>query len=143
MSAEDSIYWDADMQSDDGLMFREKTVRIIDESYGGVIAYVHEVQAERIVAALRAQAELSKLGQSEPMALNEWGYPVFPVGTPIEEVQIRDRGQKMIFRCDTHPDTEWASKDPFVSRWFGGNEICTCEWSHYKLSQPYSPTRNG
>jgi hypothetical protein len=51
----------------------------------------------------------------------------------------------MIFKCDEHPDVEWASKDPFVSRWFGNpaqGSICPCEWSNFKLSHDYSPTRN-
>ena len=89
--------------------------------------------------------DLSKLGQSEAKPINQWGYPIYPVGTPIAEVSIRDRGQKLIFACDLHPEVTWASKDPFVSRWFGNPEqtpACNCPTEHFFLTQPYSPSRN-
>jgi len=161
---ERGIYWDETLEGPFGI----HSARIIDEDEGGVIAYCHTDSANRIVEALRAQreAEVSKLGQSEGGVIevegtltlddlaklngdrhriNEQGYPIYPAGTPIEEVSIRDRSQKMIFKCDEHPDVEWASKDPFVSRWFGNpaqGSICPCEWSNFKLSHDYSPTRN-
>lgn len=84
--------------------------------------------------------EVSKLGQ------NEYGFPIYPKGTPIGEVKEFDRGQKVVMVCKDHPLSVWASKDPYVSRWFAANreyEECDCPLTNYVLDEDYSPTRNG
>lgn len=87
--------------------------------------------------------EVSKLGQ---LPLNEHGFPIYPKGTPIPEVKEFDRGQKVVMVCKNHPLSVWASKDPYVSRWFAARreyEECDCPLAWYVLAEDYSPTRNG
>lgn len=73
---------------------------------------------------------------------------VFPVGTPIEDVDIVDRGQHMVFHCKIHPTQLWSSKQPFVSRWFGRSDTeddCTHQFQErgvYVLAEEYKPVRN-
>ena len=88
--------------------------------------------------------EVSKLGQ---LPLNEYGFPIYPKGTPISQVEQFDRGQKVVIVCKNHPMSRWVSKDPYVSRWFATAveyEECECPLSEsYVLDEDYSPTRNG
>lgn len=76
---------------------------------------------------------------------NVHGYPIYPKGTLVAYVDVVDRGQKMIFQCELHPENgEWASKNPIHSAWFGDPEKdpCNCPLGRFRLSHPYSPTRN-
>lgn len=83
---------------------------------------------------------------AEAQPKNAQGYPVYPVGTPVNEVNHIDRGQKMVYRCHRHPESEWASKEPWSSTWFPTDprttRLCPCSITEYRLSRPYSPTRN-
>jgi hypothetical protein len=78
----------------------------------------------------------------EPKALK-----VFPAGTPVREVDVVDRGQKMVFTCEQHPDTAvYVSKYPPSSRWFKADTAPECPCSTldpvWVLVKDYKPTRN-
>jgi len=47
-------HWDMDLEDDEPATFDEDTARIIDEDAGGVVAYVHKLNAPAVVAALSA-----------------------------------------------------------------------------------------
>ncbi len=72
---------------------------------------------------------------------------VFPAGTNVRDIDIVDRGQKMIFTCVEHCDTaQYASKNPSHSRWFRADnaEECACSVKDpvWVLVRDYKPTRN-
>ncbi|QPX62588.1 hypothetical protein SEA_WOLLYPOG_36 [Arthrobacter phage Wollypog] len=75
---------------------------------------------------------------------------VFPAGTNVRDIDIVDRGQKMLFTCKVHADTMvYASKDYSHSRWFlastpGEKRECPCQMSEdvWVLAYDYKPTRN-
>lgn len=74
---------------------------------------------------------------------------VFPAGTNIRDVDVVDRGQKMVFTCEEHPDTRvWVSKYPPSSRWFPASSKepfdCGCSQRDHVwvLVTDYKPTRN-
>lgn len=75
---------------------------------------------------------------------------VFPKGTPVREIDIVDRGQKMVFTCSKHPGTAlYASKNPSHSNWFlagpaGELRECPCQFSDpvWVLAHDYAPKRN-
>lgn len=84
--------------------------------------------------------------------------PVYPAGTPLEDVKVFDRGTKVLFKCTEHPQWTYASKDPYVSNWFPGDRVTgdaefrgecnACQHSirtpgQYVLAEEYRPTRNG
>lgn len=91
--------------------------------------------------------DLAKLNGERHLPMNEHGFPIYPKGTPIKDVKEFDRGQKVVFQCKRHPDSIWASKDPYTSRWFAAKreyEECDCGLNlTYVLAEDYSPTRNG
>jgi hypothetical protein len=51
---EPQIYWDAHHEDDDKRPYGEDTAAIVDLQQGGIIAYCHKDNANRIVMALRA-----------------------------------------------------------------------------------------
>lgn len=90
------------------------------------------------------------------MTDEEW--PVYPAGTPLQDVRAFDRGIKVHFKCTEHPQWSWASKDPWSSRWFPADRVTedacntgadtACLHSiktpgQYVLASDYHPTRNG
>lgn len=85
-------------------------------------------------------------------------FPVYPAGTPLEDVMVFDRGIKVHFKCTDHPQWSYVSKDPYVSNWFPGDSVTVdanhsgeadaCQHSirtrgQYVLASDYHPTRNG
>jgi hypothetical protein len=72
---------------------------------------------------------------------------VFPAGTNVRDVDIVDRGIKMGFTCEQHPDTAcYASKNPAHSRWFRMDEApecpCSTQDNVWVLISDYKPKRN-
>lgn len=54
-------------------------------------------------------------------------YPTVPAGSRVADVPHFDRSQKIKFKCPAHPQSAWASKDPFASSWFpASNETVDC-----------------
>lgn len=62
---------------------------------------------------------------------------IYPKGTPVGEVAQFDRSTKASFHCTKHPERVFASKDPFVSRWFGDGESCADDLSEFVLAADY------
>jgi hypothetical protein len=83
--------------------------------------------------------------ESEPKPIK-----VFPKGTNVRDIDVVDRGQKMLFTCSIHPDTMvYASKHYSHSRWFlasapGEKRECPCQVDDpvWVLAYDYKPTRN-
>jgi hypothetical protein len=50
-------YWILDTEDEAITVFGEHTVSIVDEESGGIIAYVHSDNAQRIVDALNSKRE--------------------------------------------------------------------------------------
>lgn len=72
---------------------------------------------------------------------------IFPAGTNVKDVDVVDRGQKMIFTCEEHCDTaQYASKNPRHSTWFRADTAVECGCSMrdpvWVLIVDYKPTRN-
>lgn len=44
-------------------------------------------------------------------------------GSSIGDIPSFDRSQHVYFCCSVHPETEYFSKDPSVSRWFTTNDV--------------------
>lgn len=53
------IYAESAIHNTDVLPYGDETFQIVDEAEGGVLAYCHEDNAERIVAALIAARQVS------------------------------------------------------------------------------------
>lgn len=59
------------------------------------------------------------------LLLDEDGKATYPAGTKITAIDDFDRSTKVTFTCPEHGG-QWASKDPWVSTWFGESERCSC-----------------
>lgn len=72
---------------------------------------------------------------------------VFPAGTNVKDVDVIDRGQKMVFTCEQHADTAtYASKQPSCSTWFRADDLSECACSIldpvWVLVVTYKPKKN-
>lgn len=63
---------------------------------------------------------------------------IYPAGTALSAIAQFDRSTKVAFHCTKHPENgTFASKDPFVSRWFGESAPCEDDLSEFVTSAEY------
>lgn len=64
----------------------------------------------------------------------------YPAGTPLKNIESFDRSTHVPFKCPTHTESEYMSKDPFSSSIFitdGWPNECNCPMGEHVTTKAY------